>query len=427
MKKIFNIIWGMMLVFSSCVPEEDLIFEESSANRIASALQEDMNILVGASNGWLMEYYPSGAQAYGGYNILVRFRQDGKVDVAGELTEANSVVTSLFSLKQSAGPVLTFDTYNDIMHFFSDPSDPAGAGGSGYGMEGDFEFTIMSANPQKVVLRGKKSNSVINLTPLDANVNWEDYLTTLQKAGEDMTFMAYECVVNSDTIKTDVSFRNLTFTYIENGVEQSVDAPYIITFTGYKFYDTLNIKGQKVTELSYDATGGMAGWFVSADGVTKLIPTILPLNQQFVKGNWYFAYSGMGPTPQSYWDDVRIGLEGWGEELYYAYLGTYSSYYCIRFASYDGSGLYSGTLNFNYTLVNETDVTLSFASTATGDGAWYYNNAGFNNMIIPLNGRTFTLTTDNIKNPSWIKLQDIAKASNSFILYKNIGAWTFEN
>lgn len=44
-------------------------------------------------------------------------------------------VASTYVLKQSAGPVLSFDTHNEIMHFFSDPHNPGGIGSDGKGME----------------------------------------------------------------------------------------------------------------------------------------------------------------------------------------------------------------------------------------------------------------------------------------------------
>ena len=84
-----------------------------------------------------MGHFPEANQAFGGYNVLLKFGTDGKVTVASELYGASQTATSLFSVKQSAGIVLSFDTYNTIFHLFSDPADPTGAGGKGYGLEGD--------------------------------------------------------------------------------------------------------------------------------------------------------------------------------------------------------------------------------------------------------------------------------------------------
>ena len=73
MKKIFNLLFISLAValYSSCTPEEENLFNDSSANRIEATLKADKEVLTSAKNGWLMEYYPSANLTYGGYNILV--------------------------------------------------------------------------------------------------------------------------------------------------------------------------------------------------------------------------------------------------------------------------------------------------------------------------------------------------------------------
>lgn len=56
-----------VMTAQSCVSKIDPIFDESSANRV-KALAERLNeTLTGAPNGWLLEYYPSSGQYYGGF------------------------------------------------------------------------------------------------------------------------------------------------------------------------------------------------------------------------------------------------------------------------------------------------------------------------------------------------------------------------
>ncbi len=80
--------------------------------------------------------------------------KNGSATIADELTDADKSVTSLYTLKQSAGPALHSIV---IMHLLSEP-----VGGLG----GDFEFTIMSAAPDKVVMSGTKTRNMITLTPM---------------------------------------------------------------------------------------------------------------------------------------------------------------------------------------------------------------------------------------------------------------------
>ncbi len=181
MKKIYYLLYlATAVLFAACTNEEDDLFDTSSALRADAAIAADTKILTDAANGWMMEYFPEAQQSYGGYNVLLKFGTDGKVTVASELYENSDITTSLYSVKQSAGIVLSFDTYNEIFHFFSDPSDPAGVGGNGYGLEGDYDFLILEATAEKVTLKGKKTGGIAVLTPMKED--WEEYILALQHA-----------------------------------------------------------------------------------------------------------------------------------------------------------------------------------------------------------------------------------------------------
>ena len=113
-QKIYTMIGLLtLLLLGACsLHEEENFFNDSSANRMSEALKSYKEILVAPENGWLMQYYPGNNQAFGGYNLLVSFDENGSATIADELTDADKSVTSLYTLKQSAGPALTFDSYN---------------------------------------------------------------------------------------------------------------------------------------------------------------------------------------------------------------------------------------------------------------------------------------------------------------------------
>ena len=85
--------------------------------------------------------------------MLAKFDTDGKVTVANEVSFADYTETSYYSVKQSAGVMLSFDTYNNLFHVFSDPSAPL-AGDQGSGMEGDYDFSVLSTTKDKEFLKG---------------------------------------------------------------------------------------------------------------------------------------------------------------------------------------------------------------------------------------------------------------------------------
>ena len=99
-----------VMTAQSCVSKIDPIFDESSANRV-EALAERLNeTLTGAPNGWLLEYYPSSGQYYGGFNVFLSFSEGNKVKVGSEVAGKGKTATSTYSIYQSAGCVLTLDT-----------------------------------------------------------------------------------------------------------------------------------------------------------------------------------------------------------------------------------------------------------------------------------------------------------------------------
>lgn len=148
-KSVYILIALFTLCISSCSDEND-IFDSSSARRMNAMLQECNEILTGAENGWIFEYYPEDSK-YGGFQLYMTFSKEGEVKVTAEspiLESPGEQVTSMYQVKADMGPVLSFDTYNRILHQFSDP-DP-----DGLGYEGDYEFVILTINKEGIELRG---------------------------------------------------------------------------------------------------------------------------------------------------------------------------------------------------------------------------------------------------------------------------------
>ena len=421
-----------IILFVSCNPVEENLFDDSSAIRIEKSLLNTQDVLKNAENGWLMEYYPSSQQTYGGYNVLAKFT-DKEVTIASEIEDFDITEKSSYSLKQSAGPVLTFDTYNEIFHTFSDPnSSKSGLGDNGVGMGGDFEFLILKSTQDSVILKGKKTGNRIIMTPIQSGTDWGAYVEELQEASEIMAFKNFEYHVAGQIIPVRVSYRSLIMTYTnEEGNEVTVSAPYIQTLTGYKLYQPLTILGVTVEAFNYGKEGDTE-YFTPVNGTdARLVAVFPPLNQTLVSGDWFFAFSGLGTYGKNYWNYAKVnGLDAIGEELYYAYMGLSDGKYGFNFASYDGVDLYGGALHFNYELIDENKVKYSFALTGAGDGVWYYQNAEFVYLIYPLYGgsnKTFTLTADNEKDPSWILLTDDNEPNNTIKLFGSQVTWPFSN
>lgn len=414
--RIINLLFisVFLSVLGSCTPEVDSAFNDSSANRMTKALQIDKEILQSATNGWLMKYYPAPDQRYGGYNILVKFGSDGNAIIACDKFDASKTSTSNYSLVQSAGPVLTFNEYNEIIHYFSDPVNSDGIGKRSEGMLGDFEFTLREVSNQKIVMYGKKTNSRIEMTPLSSDTNWSNYLKSIQTAEYNMGFGMYSYVAGNITARVTMSYRSMTMNYAdENGNNISTKVPYLVTPTGYELYDTLSIGNVKVKTLTYNANNHE---FVSdGAGQAKLYGIITPLNQLLTGGgNWYFSYDNLSSFGQPYWYKAANDLStNEGETLSYMYLNANIIYF--------KSGNYAGKYTMTTSLQGDNNIGFKLSS-YDDNGKYYYNAGYFQYFLYPFckgnTGRSFTLSCDNIQNTTVIILTDVSDSSNIIRLTK---------
>ena len=166
MKAKYLVIIGLLAAtFAACSRDEESLFEKPAANRAQEAIENAFNVLIAPANGWEMAYFPNLETSAKGYNMVVKFNKNGNVSVTAKngTTTMNKIVTdtaSTWAVKSDYGPILTFDTYNDVFHAFSDP------GNDGAGLLGDYEFLILKATPELVLLKGKKHSAYTVMRPM---------------------------------------------------------------------------------------------------------------------------------------------------------------------------------------------------------------------------------------------------------------------
>ena len=68
--------------------------------------------------------------------------------------------------------------------------------GEGYGLEGDFEFTILQADEQIIRLKGKKERFVHDDDPMSTGLKWSDYLKDIKQ--KDKEFSEYYRLLYQD-------------------------------------------------------------------------------------------------------------------------------------------------------------------------------------------------------------------------------------
>ncbi len=179
MKKILSTILiasAALASMTSCSNEMDDIFDKSAAERLNATQVKYSNLLTASPHGWAFEFYPTKSADDGAVLYALRFDKNGSVEVAGYNSTFNAVGTdvSLWDIIADNGPTLTFNSYNELIHMFSDPYND----GEGYG--GDYEFCFVydkDENPDSVIsLRGKKRGLKSRLKMIDEDVTLKDYL-----------------------------------------------------------------------------------------------------------------------------------------------------------------------------------------------------------------------------------------------------------
>lgn len=427
MKRIYNILFTLIavLAFTSCSNDIDEVFDKPSAERVNDAIAEYKTVLTSAENGWLMKYYPKANTKYGGYNLLLKFGTDGNVTAMSDALGADTKATSHYKLEQSASIVLSFDEYNKVIHFFSDPANPAGIGDNGKGMEGDLEFRVLTATADSVVMLGKKRGTKIVMTPMAKDADWAETINQIDGLEQEMQFPKYTCEVNDVKYVATSSYRTITFTS-SNAEEGSTTEPYIVTDKGIEFYEPITLNG--VTIKGFNYKGGDNYEFDATSGSAKMYGIIPPLTSLLQNGNWFFSVKNMGTYGQAYWNkcyEICQGEEVGGEEMSYAFFGTSSfsssnGKYGFVFVS---ANKYAGCLICTATPVDDTHITLKFALSGDNNGLFYYNSGGYKYIIAALTagskGKTYSIEGNDLKSPTVLKLVDVDNPDNYYILSKN--------
>lgn len=282
MRKIKHLLFMIpFFLLQSCVEDEENIFGSSASDRMSEALSEYETVLTGAPNGWIMEYYPEEDHSIGGYTFLCSFNSSGEVIVASEISTSNFLlgdkVTSLYKLISDQGPVLSFDTYNEIFHYFSQPSS---SDVNGY--SGDYEFVFTSVTPELIVMKGKKHNNKIIMTPLAEGHDWTTYLQSIYDIADDSGYGSYKLYINGQEAgSVSQTERAFSFGYKSGDEIVTVSESFIYTTTGLKLYDPLTIGG--VTIEHFDWNSPNKTFTCTDNGVNASLVVDLPDN--------YISYS----------------------------------------------------------------------------------------------------------------------------------------
>lgn len=247
MKKIlmFTTALGLMVAtLPSCLKDDKANFSGSPAARLDEAVKVNKQILESAPNGWSLGYYAGRNYSGPGFTLTLKFK-DGKAYIMGDNKDATTVGVSEYDVVKDQGVVLTFPTYNSVIH------ELAGAS-QGYpeGLQGDYEFAILEANANFIRLRGKKWKNEMILTPIK-NQTQEEFIQKVFTIREGMTTNNYHFILGKDTLsagEVNVDTRRLTAKI--NNV--SYDLPYNLTDTGLNLSSPIKIGTKEYSSFTWN-------------------------------------------------------------------------------------------------------------------------------------------------------------------------------
>ena len=272
MKKYIYMCLAACLL-ASCSQEEEAVYGKgnSYAKRTGETSTEYVNLLEGATNGWLLSMYVGTGQQYGGYNYILKFHQ-GKVTALSEATTEED--TSLYTLNFSEKSILTFDTYNKVLHQFVEPSAlfPEGK-------IGDNQLVIQSYENGVFTLKGQRSNNLMTLRKLEGEAT--AYLTKIRERQSLFKVSdAYPITINGKEVDFELQPSNRQFIARERTTV--IKKAYIYTENGFKLYEPITIAGKTFSEFTLSADNSE----ITADDAsikTRMVYNNLPFD--FYNGN----------------------------------------------------------------------------------------------------------------------------------------------
>lgn len=230
-------------LMQSCLKDQEDTFDQPSSIRMQNFLDNAQQALVNAPNGWLLEYFPHKEQNYGGYVYMLRFTADS-VYTNCELDPGYEYGT-LYRLTNDDGPVLSFDTYNEALHYFSTPSSDAYEA-----LGGDFELVIDSVGADVIKLHGKRSLTTMYMYKMTEDAN--SYLAKVLAMSEGLLFASANGSIGNLATDGNVDLDNRQITLTSG--ELSGSSAYVFTDKGIRMYKPIKLGDVVVTEIGLDTS-----------------------------------------------------------------------------------------------------------------------------------------------------------------------------
>lgn len=413
-KNIYLVLFGLLLGIGtvSCDNESEDLFEQTAAERKSEAIKEYEDALKSAEKGWLFQYFPEENQKYGGYNYVVKFKEKDSVTVWMEGKKDSE--SSMFDIIAYGGPVLTFNTYNSLMHKYATPS------AAEYNAKGgDFEFLLMSKDDDVIALKGVKTQN--NLRLIKMTETPDEYFTKTKAVMDFLVGASMGTTIKKTPVTVIPGNRVLTFNYNDGKENVSKDVAFLPTDKGLRLYEAIEILGESAQDFTLNKETKQ---LTSESKNMTISIAFAPVD--LTKERWSINFTekaDRSDAVKAAWDIVyAANKKTYNEDLHNKlFLGLcYAKYGDIgtSFYSVTSSGKsYRAHYNLSFGGVVGHDDYLNIIKLSGGfNWKWYGHLEPMVNIIS--NNAPYKTEVDDAKDPKVVKLTSVANPDVWFVLRK---------
>lgn len=247
---------GLSLGTSSCVQNEEAIFDKSVNERIEEQVQTLRSLLIDSKEGWILDYVPSAGKQYGAYYIGLKFSDKDEVLATTEELKGDQLwYKSSYVVGKDRNVSINFDTGNMAIHRYTTP-DSTYAGGISLGYEGDHEFNLVKiVSKDEIQVRGKRSRNLMTLRRATSSIDSFIQSIRTMKATifnpKDMGEAHQDAIEGTlggkkQLFKVNGSGLNV-YTYTTEGESKVQTISYFVTPTGIRFVEPI----EGVSEMTW--------------------------------------------------------------------------------------------------------------------------------------------------------------------------------
>jgi hypothetical protein len=242
----------LLALLTGCLKEQEVLFSEPAAVRLNNTIAGIDSSLTQAPNGWLMQYFATDESA--GYSMIISFNANGEVVIATKNELVKNIYTedrSIYNVIGDNGPIITFNTYNNVLHLFSNPENPDGTG-----LNGDYEFIVIDYSDSLIHLKGKKRGTDILMQKLPGGISWIDYFDELDRMDNEIVGAEPLYFVSGTDTFTVYNGASHIFELQTLGAGDAASIPFIITSDGLRFYSPYTTTKNKKVQSFYLSDDG---------------------------------------------------------------------------------------------------------------------------------------------------------------------------